>query len=114
MSNTPETEVKKKQEIDGYKVIEEFLLTKGETIVSQDMRIPFKPLIDFGIIIYGMKANATNKLAMKFDLERFFMRKCAGELSGSETRYVKVPQDIFDRVKVVNDQYRNPQNQIEE
>lgn len=99
------------EEIDGFKVIEEFLLTKGEHIVSQEMKIPFKPLIDFGIILYGMKANATNKLAMKFDLERFFMRKCAGYLSGTETKYVRVPQDIFDRVKKVNDQYRNKENQ---
>jgi hypothetical protein len=96
----------KKEEIDGYKVIEEFLLTKGEQVVSQEMKIPFKPLIDFGLIIYGKKANATNKLAMKFDLERFFMRKCSSELSGVETRSVKVPKEIYERVKAMNDQYR--------
>ncbi len=96
----------KDQTVDGYRVIEEFLLTKGEQIVSKEMKIPFKPLIDFGIIVYQMKANATNKLAMKFDLEKFFMRKCSGEISGTETKYVKVPQEIYDKVKGINDQYR--------
>jgi hypothetical protein len=96
----------KKIEVDGYHVIEEFLLTKGEC-VAVNMQVPFKPLIDFGIIIYGLKANATNKLAMKFDLERFFMRQGAGLLSGVETKFVKVPKDIFDRVKSLNDKYRS-------
>jgi hypothetical protein len=95
-----------KMEIDGYLVIEEFLLTKGEQVVSSDMQIPFKPLIDFALITYGMKANATNRLAMRFDLEKFFMRKCAGELRGTDYNTVKVPQTIFDRVKNINDQYR--------
>lgn len=97
---------KKEYEVDGYKVIEEFLLTKGEDVV-RDMKIPFKPLIEFGIIVYGLKANATNKLSMKFDLEKFFMRSCSGEISGTETKYVRVPKDIFDRVKIENDKYRN-------
>lgn len=98
--------MKEESKIDGFKVIEEFILTKGESIVSKDMKIPFRPLIDFGLIVYGMKVNATNKMSMKFDLERFFMRRCLGELSGFETKYVKVPQDIFDRVKSINDQFR--------
>lgn len=101
-----------KQEIDGYHVIEEYLLTKGEQIVDSEMKTLFKPLVDFGLILYGKKANATNRLAMKFDLERFFMRRCAGELYGSDTKYVKVPIAIFEKVKVINDQYRN--NKIEE
>lgn len=80
-----------KIQIDGFHVIEEFLLTKGEEIVNEDMKIPFKPLIEFGLIVYGMKANATNKLAMKFDLEKFFMRNQVGLLSGFETKHVEVP-----------------------
>ena len=100
-----------KIEIDGLKVIEEYLLTKGEHIVSAEMKIQFKPLIDFAIILYGLKANATNRLSVKFELERFFMRRCAGELSGSETKYVKVPQNLYDKVKGINDLYRNEQNE---
>jgi len=102
--------MKDKIEIDGYRVIEEYLLTKGEQVVSNDLKIQFKPLIDFGIIVYGMKANATNKLIMKFDLERFFMRKCSGEISGGETKFVKVPAEIYERVKKVNDEFRNEYN----
>jgi hypothetical protein len=98
------------EKIDGYHVIEQYLLTKGEYVVSKDMKIPFKPLIDFGLIVYSKKVNATNRLSMKFDLERFFMRKCAGELSGSETKSVKVPNDIYERVKETNDKYRNGEN----
>lgn len=94
------------EEIDGFKVIEEYLLTKGEQIVDAKMRIPFKPLIDFGLIMYNKKANATNRLAMKFDLEKFFMRKGAGLLSGVETKSVKVPDELYRRVRAVNDQYR--------
>jgi hypothetical protein len=104
----------KKIEIDGYHVIEEFLLTKGESIVSSEMQIPFKPLIDFGLIVYSMKANATNKLAMKFDLERFFMRQGAGLLSGVETRYVKVPKSILEKVTAVNNQFRQKPLLLEE
>jgi hypothetical protein len=99
-----------KETVDGYHVIEEFLLTKGEDIVSKKMEIPFKPLIDFGLICYSKKANATNRLAMKFDLEKFFMRNGCGLIKGWETTSVKVPQEIFDRVKLVNDQYRKTLN----
>jgi hypothetical protein len=98
-----------KIEVDGFKVIEEYLLTKGESVVSSDMKILFKPLIDFGLIVYGLKANATNRLSMKFDLERFFLRRCVGELSGTETKYVRVPDDIYVRVKSINDKYRTTQ-----
>lgn len=111
-SESPNPTKMRSKEVDGYKVIEEFLLTKGECVVSKSMTIPFKPLVDFGIIVYGLKANATNRLAMKFDLERFFMRNNASELSGTETRSIKVPREIYDRVKSINDQYRN--NQITE
>ena len=96
----------KTQQIDGLHVIEEYLLTKGEHVVRKDMTLLFKPLIDFGIILYGMKANATNKLAMKFDLEKYFMRNCLAEFDGHYLDYVKVPQDLYDRVKKINDQYR--------
>lgn len=99
-----------KIKIDGFHVIEQFLLTKGEQIVNQEMKIPFHPLIEFGIICYGQKANATNKLAMKFDLERYFMRNGSGIISGVETKFVKVPKEIFDRVKSLNDKYRNENN----
>lgn len=95
-----------KIQVDGYRVIEEYLLTKGEGVVSGDMKILFRPLIDFGIIVYNLKINATNRMAMKFDLEKFFMRKCSAEISGADIRYVKVPKDIYDRVKKVNDGYR--------
>lgn len=103
---------KTKEPIDGYHVIEEFLLTKGEQIVSAEMKIAFKPLIDFGLICYGLKVNATNRMAMKFDLEKFFMRKGSGIVKGWETASVKVPQEIFDRVKVVNDQYRAGEEKV--
>jgi hypothetical protein len=102
-----ETPVKTDNEVDGYHVVEEFLLTKGEQIVNSEMHIPFKPLVDFALILYSKKANATNRLAMKFDLERFFMRRCAGELRGVDFKEVKVPTEIFQKVKSINDQYRN-------
>lgn len=102
-----ETVKEKKPVIDGFKVVEEFLLTKGEGIVFENLTIPFKPLIDFGIIVYNLKANATNRLSMKFDLERFFMRNNRAIMYGTDVRFVKVPKTIFDKVKAVNDQYRN-------
>lgn len=92
-------------EIDGIKIIEEYLLTKGEQIVVND-QILFKPIIDFGLIVYGLKVNATNRTAMQFDLERFFMRRCMGELSGTETKFINVGKDTFEKVKKINDQYR--------
>jgi hypothetical protein len=98
--------MEKKIEVDGYHVIEEFLLTKGVGVVNSELMIQFKPLVDFALIVYTKKMNATNRAAMKFDLERFFMRRCASEIVGVETKYVKVPMKIFERVKEVNDQYR--------
>lgn len=100
----------KKIIIDGYRVIEEFLLTKGEQIVF-DNKIVFKPLIDFGLIVYGMKVNATNRLAMKFDLEKFFMRANASVMRGSETIEVIVPKYILNNVKAINDQFREVKDQ---
>lgn len=44
---------------------------------------------------------------MKFDLEKFFMRKGTGIIKGCETTFVKVPVEIFDRVKLMNDKYRD-------
>jgi hypothetical protein len=111
MENTNTPTSVKSDNVNGWHVVEEFLLTKGEGIVSKDMKIPFKPLIDFGIIIYGKKANATNRLAMKFDLERFFMRNGFAVMSGTETQFIRVTKEIFERVKSVNDQYRTTSNQ---
>lgn len=102
---------KKTDNVDGLHVIEQFLLTKGEQMVNKDMKVPFKPLIDFGLVCYNKKVSTTTRAAMKFDLERFFMRRCLGELTQSwETKYVKVPQDLYDKVKAINDQYRNGQD----
>lgn len=100
-----------KNEVDGYHVIEEFLLTKGESIVDSKSTIPFKPLVDFSLILYNKKVNATNRLAMKFDLEKFFMRNCAGELRGTDVQRVKVPFEVYQRVRSINETFRNAKNQ---
>jgi hypothetical protein len=96
-----------KEEIDGLHVIEEYLLTKGEHIVYGDRQITFKPLIDFALIVYNKKANTTNRLAMKFDLEKYFMRRDMSEMHGHDTKSIKVPQSIIDNVIAINNQYRN-------
>lgn len=109
--------MKEKEQVDGYHVVEEFLLTKGEDILGGDHKnmLYFKPLIDFGLIIYRQKINATNRGAMKFDLEKFFIRAgVATKQNGYDVAYITVPKDIIERVKLENDKYRNPQNQIEE
>lgn len=96
-----------KIQVDGYHVIKEFLLTRGEQIVSSDMRILFKPLIDFGLILYNQKINATNRRAMQYDLEKFFMQHCAGEITESwGGKKVRVPEKLYDEVKKLNDHFR--------
>lgn len=101
--------MKEKEQVDGFKVVEEFLLTKGEDILGGDHKnfLYFKPLIDFGLIVYGQKINSTNRAAMKFDLEKFFIRAAvATKQNNYDIAYITVPKDIIERVKIENDKYR--------
>lgn len=88
--------------INGFDVMEELFLFKGEDRVCRDMRVNFKDLLDAAFILYGFKVNSTNKLYVSFYLNKFYKREGLITPNGS----IKVPVSIYDKVKSINDKYR--------
>ena len=89
-------------EIDGLKVIEELLLTKGEAIAGATRCVLLKHLEEMALVVYNLKSSATNKLYVGMRLDKFYLRNGMVTSSGK----IKVPADIYDRVKEINDSYR--------
>jgi hypothetical protein len=102
--------IKAYEEIDGFKVIEELLLNKGVEIAGSTKTVCMKHLERMALITYNFKLNATNKLYVGMKLDKFYLRNCLTTTSGK----IKVPNDIYDRVKKLNDSYKNNHNQQEE
>lgn len=98
------------EEIDGLEVIEELLLFKGVEIAGATRVVHKKYLDDMALVHYNLKVNATNRLYVGMQLDRFYKR--AGLVCDSGR--VKVPKNIYDRVKVLNDSYKTKDNQLEE
>jgi len=97
--------------IDGLDVIEQYMLFKGEHVAFEHenkMRVAFKPLIEMAIVHYGLKLNATNKLKVRFDLEKFFMRR--GMMF---QEVVEFPKQLYVRVAEINNEFRS-HNKTEE
>lgn len=99
-------ELKLYDDINGLDVIEECLLFKGIEVAGASKIINIKHLESAAHILYGLKVNATNKLYVGFYLDRFYHR--AGLLCDSGR--VKVPIDIYNKVKDINDKYKNEHN----
>ena len=89
--------------INGFDVMEELFLFKGEDRVCKDLRVDFKFLLDAAFVLYGLKVNATNKLYVAFYLNKFYKNEGLITPNGS----IKVPVSIYDKVKSINDKYRN-------
>lgn len=102
--------IKTYQEINGFDVIEELLLFKGVEIAGSARAVHKKYLDDAALILYGLKVNATNLLYVGMQLDKFYQRNGLVCDSGR----VKVPKDIYDKVKALNDSYKTKDNQIEE
>lgn len=88
--------------INGFNVMEELFLYKGEDRVCRDMKVNFKDLLDAAFILYELKVTPTNKLYVSFYLNKFYKREGMITDNGS----IKVPVRIYDKVKAINDQYR--------
>lgn len=97
-------------EIDGLKVIEELLLFKGVQVAGATKIVHKKHLDDIALVVYGLKANATNRLYVGMQLDKFYNR--AGLVCDSGR--VKVPVSIYNRVKELNDSYKTKDNQTYE
>jgi len=93
--------IKVYEDIDGYEVIKELLLHKGED-VCKDLRVDKILLDQMALIVYGLKSNATNKLYVGFALDRFYKRHDLVTPNGS----IKVPVKIYDEVVETNNRYR--------
>lgn len=91
------------EDIDIFDVIRETLLCKGEGVVF-DGKIPKKFLEDSALYLYGLKAGATNKLYVGMTLDKQIIRNDLADKKSD--KYVKVPKDIYDEVKFINDKYR--------
>lgn len=102
--------IKTYEEIDGLTVIEELLLFKGCEIAGATKIVHKKYLDDMALIVYNLKVNPTNRLYVGMQLDKFYLRNDLVCDSGR----VKVPVEIYNRVKTLNDSYKNKQNQIDE
>lgn len=100
-------DLKTYDEIDGLKVIEELLLFKGVEIAGAVKVVHKKHLDDMALVVYNLKVNATNRLYVGMQLDKFYHR--AGLVCDSGR--VKVPTDIYNRVKELNDSYKTPPKQ---
>ncbi|MFR9165012.1 MAG: hypothetical protein ACLVKO_01840 [Dysgonomonas sp.] len=89
--------------VDGYDVMKELMLCRGEDVICRDLRVQFKDLLDMALILYGLKVNSTNKLYISYSLNRFYKKEALVTPNGS----IKVPVKIYDEVKTINDKYRN-------
>ena len=102
----PATEIKKYQDINGLEVIEELLLFKGVEIAGASKIVNKKYLDDMALVHYNLKVNATNRLYVGVHLDRFYLRHGLVCDSGK----IRVPVDIYNRVKQLNDSYKTEQN----
>jgi hypothetical protein len=87
-------------EIDGLKVIEEFLLFKG-TEGYEDLECDVKDLEKMAHMVYGLKVNATNKLYVGWHLHKFLKRN--DMLDGS---WVRIPKVIFDKAQKMHNEFK--------
>lgn len=94
-------QIKVYQEIDGLRVIEELLLFRGLGVIRDDKSITRGHLDDMALILYGLKENTTNKLYIGLHLDRFYLRHGLK----SERNGIKVPIDIYNKVKGLNEKY---------
>ncbi len=99
--------IKTYEQIDGLQVIEDLLLFKGVGIVDAKKTVSQKMLDDMALITYNLKVNQTNRLYVGMYLDKFYHR--AGLICDS--RRIKVPADIYDKVKEVNDRYKQHNEQ---
>lgn len=91
------------EDIDIFDVIRETLLCKGEGVVF-DGKIHKKLLEDFALYLYGLKAGTTNKLYVGMTLDKQIIRNDLADQKSD--KYVKVPKEIYDEVKSINDKFR--------
>lgn len=89
--------------INGFDVIEELFLYKGEDRVCRDMKVNFKDLLDAAFILYGFKVNPTNKLYVSFHLTRFYKKEGLITPNGR----IVAPVSIYNETKAINDKYRS-------
>jgi hypothetical protein len=94
--------LKKYEDIDGLKVIEEYLLFKGTDDVRETGKVASKKLEETALVFYGLKSNPTNKLFVGFYLEKWYRINGLRTANGS----VKIPQDIFYKVDELNKSFR--------
>jgi len=89
-------------------VIENYLLHRGEDICGIHKKLGIKELVDMALVVYSLKVNATNRLRVKFDLEKYFMRRNMIDKKG----WISVPEAIYMKVKIENDKYRQHDERI--
>lgn len=93
------------ESIDLFAVIKETLLCRGERVVSGDLYISKSLLEDSALYLYDLKANSTNKLYVGMIIDKLCLRN---DLCHEKSdKLVKVPIEIYEEVKTINDKYRN-------
>ena len=103
----PKEQIKTYEEIDGLEVIEELLLYKGTDIAASTKTVSQKHLDDMALVHYNLKVNATNRLYVGLILDKYYHR--SGLVTSRGT--IKVPDDIYNRVKELNDSFKTKDNE---
>ena len=96
--------IKTYDSIDIFAVIKETLLCRGEVVVTDDFCVSKKLLEDSALYLYDLKANSTNRLYVGMTIDKLCLRNdlCCDK----SDKLVKVPKEIYNEVKSINDKYR--------
>lgn len=102
--------LQKYDDINIFDAIRETLLCKGESVCSKDMFIPKSLVEDSVLYLYDLKSNPTNRLYVGMTIDRQCIQNdlCCEKNS----KFVKVPKEIYDEVKAINDSYRSKKKNI--
>lgn len=93
------------QQINIFDVIRETLLCKGVEICTSERLVAKKYLEDSALYLYELKANSTNKLHVGMTIDRLCQRN--NLCTDRSDKWVRVPNDIYNEVKEINDSYKN-------
>lgn len=83
-------------EIEPLQVLEDYMLTKGES-----HKIKRKQLDYYALISYGLSHNKTNLIYVGTILDKFFFQNYM--IEGDS---VKIPTALYAKCKAINDKYR--------
>lgn len=90
-------------DVDGFEVIEQLLLFKGEDYYGEIKVIPFKALEDMALVHYGLQITPTNRLYVGTYLMKFYKKNDLIQANGK----IKIPLSIYEKAQGINQKFRH-------